>query len=31
MRDTKERGYKIIPNHTLDMVRNPKLSVLASL
>ena len=23
MRDTKERGYKIIPNHALDTIRNP--------
>ena len=23
MRDTKERGTKIIPNHALDMIRNP--------
>ena len=24
MRDTKERGTKIIPNHTLDKIGNPK-------
>ena len=23
MRDTKERGTKIIPNHALDTIRNP--------
>ena len=23
MRDTKERGTKIIPNHALDKIRNP--------
>ena len=23
MRDTKERGAKIIPNHALDMISNP--------
>ena len=23
MRDTKERGTKIIPNHVLDTIRNP--------
>ena len=24
MRDTKERGTKIIPNHALDKIRNPR-------